>query len=94
MTGRGAQFNPDAVGDNVHEDTGGDAKDQASQALFALVGCIRDNTILPERAVDELLDAQPDGTHAKQLLLSLEIHGLIEPATAEVLMLRDGLGGE
>jgi hypothetical protein len=76
------------------QDTGGDATNQAGKAHFELVGCIRDNVLLPGWAVDELLDTQPDGTHAKQLLLALEIHGLIEPATAEVLMLRDGLGGE
>jgi uncharacterized protein YlaN (UPF0358 family) len=71
-----------------------EATRQAANAHFELVAVIRDNVFLPDWAVDELLDTQPDGTHAKQLLLALEIHGLIEPATAEVLMLRDGLGGE
>ena len=79
---------------DVHEDTGDDATRQAPQALFELVACIRDNVLLPSWAVDELLDMQLDGTHAKQLLLSLEIHGLIEATAAEVLILRDGLGGE
>ena len=76
------------------ETTGESARNQAPKALFELVGCIRDNILLPDWTVDELLDMQPDGTHAKQLLLALALHGLIEQATAEVLMLRDGLGGE
>ena len=79
---------------NDAETTGESARNQAPKALFELVGCIRDNVLLPSWAVDELLDMQPDGTHAKQLLLSLEIHGLIEATAAEVLILRDGLGGE
>ena len=79
---------------NDAETTGEFARNQAPKALFELVGCIRDNVLLPSWAVDELLDMQLDGTHAKQLLLSLEIHGLIQATTAEVLMLRDGLGGE
>ena len=75
-----------------HTDDG--ATTQAARAHFALVEAIRDNHYLPGWAVDELIDTQPDGTHAKQLLVALALHDLVPRETAGVVMIRDGLGGE
>lgn len=94
-TGRVSRFNqPDAAGDSDMTDTGSEPSNQATAAHFALVAAIRDNVFLEDWALDELLDAQPDGTHAKQLLVALAVLGIAPEDAAGIVMTRDGLSGE
>ena len=67
-------------------------RQEPGQALYALVAAMRDNILLEQWALDELLDMQPTNEHAKALLCALEIHGFIAPDECEIAMLDRDLG--
>ena len=89
--------NPNALGvlELPEQDTSLAVPSQgANAALLALAAAIRDNVFLDPADLDELIDLQPDQTHAKAMLVALGLHGIIPPDQCEIAMLERGLGGE